>query len=674
MAVLKSDKSMHKSKELAELRGLRYSALRRTLIVGGAGFLLLIIAAVLIVLFSSGGIVESKQQLSSISADWSQSLVTQYEESRAWLGRHGIRTEASIFDNLSNIIFSAILAFDIDQSDPSFFSKLAIGLGAGVLRAGFIIIASLRLWILAILAAFTWHFVSKKVYVKDDLLGQTGNGRHFYSGIRADLYGIVEQGGPATYVRGLACPKSKSAVEAKVSNLGKILEHFGAVNDTNLMLAAIILAHEEVPAYVAPHGEDAELSEAFSGNNLIENTELILTNLLELHASYKAGSLGDLNPDTSLAAVGVNSSDYSELLKIGCDRVLTPGFKQELVETPVEEVATVLLANEAGKVLAYAYDSGRWLRKSNYPELCARAVLNSVVEFSKDYEFHTRQVLRRSLVYGSRRTAFGPVSFPVDLSQKCRALRQWVELLMACPHELSVTTDEVELFGIVSELRQGWDREFLNCVENGDPEVTEHTYSTMTGLFFMPLPNVVNIIRRFTPQEQLERLSTLVAITSRRQLDFIEAEEAKSTDGDAVILPSYERIFSPLTDDEVNTLVEFHELDPTDIRDWSTFRVVLNMFGWLARRVGDYSVPESSIIYAVLKSAEGGEDFNQLGFMGLKGRIGFRSSRLMEHFGLTWNTNFKQVDTATMAETPEDFNKRMNGIEDDVEFQDVAVG
>ena len=673
MASLKSDKAIHKSKEFADLRSLRYGNLRRTLIFGGIILALALVTVAFVHLLSSGGIQESLQQLESAQSEWSVNLANQYRESRSWLSRHGIRSEAVVYDDLSHLIFSFVLMLDAD-SNPSTFSRILIGISTGLLRASFIVIASFRLWILAIILAAIWGLTSRKVHKESDFLGQSGNDRFFYSGIRADLAGIVEEGGPATYLKGLACPETKSVTEAKLSSLGKILEHYGALNNTNLALSAIILAHEETPAYVAPHGEDAKLLDSFTGAGLLANVEEILQQLLELHSSYRS-SIGAADTESSLAAIGVDSGQYAELLKIGTNRVLTATLKQELASIPADQIATLILAFEAGKVMAYGFDSGRWLRKSNFPQLCARAILHSVVAFAEEYDFSTRQELRRALVYGSRKSAFGPVRFPIDLSLKSRAMRQWVELLMACPHELNAVTDEVELFGMVCELKSGWDNTLIEAISNNEEQVIQGIYSTMTGLFFMPLANVVSVIRRFTDIAELHRLSELVAVVSRRQAEFIEAQEVQSTDGDAVIIPSYEKIFAPLANEDLNALAEYHGLNVDDIRDWCTFRVILNSFGWLARRVGDYSVPESSIIFAVLKASDGGPDYNHLGLLGKKGMVAFRASRLMEHFGLTWQDKFLQVESASMAENPQDFDKRMNGIEDDdEEFQDIAVG
>src|SRR5690606_34820245 len=122
----------------------------------------------------------------------------------------------------------------------------------------------------------------------------------------------------------------------------------------------------------------------------------------------------------------------------------------------------------------------------NFSQLTARAVLHSIPDFGREFRNEQRKTIRRALIYGSRSSVFGPVRFAADLTDLSRALRQWVEVLMACPHELDAVSDDVELFGLATEGQQRWAAIiFDRLVEAANREKPE-LYATDTNLLFVP--------------------------------------------------------------------------------------------------------------------------------------------------------------------------------------------
>ena len=95
-------------------------------------------------------------------------------------------------------------------------------------------------------------------------------------------------------------------------------------------------------------------------------------------------------------------------------------------------------------------------------------------------------------------------------------------------------------------------------------------------------------------------------------------------------------------------------------------RVILNSHGWLARRVGDYSVPESSIVFGILRGCAKDQQPNDLGLVGQPGMIPIRASRFEGRWGRDWSRRFIYARSANMAETREHYEKLMKGISDDV--------
>jgi hypothetical protein len=178
----------------------------------------------------------------------------------------------------------------------------------------------------------------------------------------------------------------------------------------------------------------------------------------------------------------------------------------------------------------------------------------------------------------------------------------------------------------------------------------------------MPASQLVSLLRRALEPAEIRRIEALGAVVSSRQ----RVNELARDAGDEYALehPSFERVYPPLSDEEVAQLARIHSLNPNDLKDWSALRIVLSSFGWLARRVGDYTVPESSVIFAVFKAEAGLEGINSLGLLGKVGMVPFRGSRLQDRLGKNWANRFVYVASATMAETTDDYEKLLKGIKE----------
>ncbi|RIL05461.1 MAG: hypothetical protein DCC75_11675, partial [Proteobacteria bacterium] len=124
-----------------------------------------------------------------------------------------------------------------------------------------------------------------------------------------------------------------------------------------------------------------------------------------------------------------------------------------------------------------------------------------------------------------------------------------------------------------------------------------------------------------------------------------------------------ERPLTPISFQEMKDLSKLHEVPVEDLRDWSALRIIPNSYGWLARRVGDLSVPESSVIFGVMKLDAPSSDANELGLIGRKGMVAFRSTRLQNRWGKNWMMRFRACASVQMAETQEDFEKLLRGVQ-----------
>ncbi len=616
-----------------------------------AALIIYIIAAKIIYKDKDQGVLEQIRisQLAEVSA------VADYHAD--WL-EHNLSIGAR--ENFESIAAAVMTSAEFMPPTGDIVSYAWMGVHKGALRALFIVVAWWKFWLIAVVGFALWSVRSFKVWLGNDVLGRQTNGRLFYSGIRGDLKKIVANGTPDVQTPGLACPKYLSAVEVKRSAIGKVLDRYGLSNKTNLRLAGTILAYPKWPAFIALRSEGGLLEAAYNGASLAEHTALVLEAALSLRDTYVqyADNIAALTGNDSKigSEKKLSAEEYVAELKFAFNRVLTTEWKLALVDLTPKELATIILAHEAGKVMAYKEEGPRLVRGSNFPQLCARAVLHSVAEYADEYNFNQRNTIRRSIIYGSRKSVFGPVKFLIDLSPQTRAARQWVELLMACPHELSQVSDEVELYGLICAIHDAWQKALMDdlMVSPADKLVDIIAHNTMA---YVPFQRIMKYFRASLDTRTLNRLNELVAVVSERQQLAIAEGMATGT----IRVPDYLKLFVPLSEQEIATITSQHGLDPDEVRAWSSLRVVLNYYSWLGRRVGDNKVPDNSIIFLATRRQKYETDMPTLVSECFAGMVAIRATRLMDRWGTLWSRKFDSVISVTAVEDMEEFEKFKRG-------------
>jgi hypothetical protein len=290
-------------------------------------------------------------------------------------------------------------------------------------------------------------------------------------------------------------------------------------------------------------------------------------------------------------------------------------------------------------------------------------VLHSIVSYPTDYRFEAREHLRQAIVYALRASAFAPVRMPVEMGQKAIALRQWAEVLVTLPHQLQESAEEIELFGLVREAHERWRDEVLPKANSLVSDFYTSGYSTSSHVLFLPVVVMVKLLRCTVTDRELSRLSELSAIIGARQ--GRSPEVTAPPDMSTIASLTKDRVFPPFTDRELSAMSDLHGISEAELQEWSALRNILASNGWFARCVGDYTVPDSSVIYAVFK-APGFDGANSLGFFGRKGLVPLRGGRCKECCGHDWDRRFQVFSAATMAETRDDFENLLRGIKEEV--------
>lgn len=616
----------------------------------------------------------------SNSTNWSEDFNYKQAYYSDWLASSLGQSSKHFYDTLATQVnVSAHWMIDSgEKSELSFGSSILLSLHLGLLRAFFVLIAWWRPWLLVVLLGLVWGGRSWRVHKESDVLGQCGNDRLYYSGIRAQLDKVTPTGAPDKLVSGLACIDRTSNAEARYSELGKTLERFAAQNQTNLELTAILLKHAEIPPYIAQRGEELLLDKAFSGDKLAGNTHQLMQVILDLHALYadrfklqktfefqlESVAIGAQTAVVSGAGAKLgtlNSKQYAELLKVALHRVLTPSMRYEIAQLTAKEIACAVLAHESGKVMGFGREGDRWVMRSNFIPLCARSVLHSIPQYAMEFSGVARDTIRRAIIYGSRRSLLAPVTLASDLSPAARALRQWVELLVACPHEIESAADDAELYALVSEANRAWSQVLMDGVMTSNPEIISGSCS-FGHMFFMPLQKIVNIMRHLVTPQAVIRLEQLVHRISKRQelSSLLQRADGSGKSG----VPAYEKIPAPISDETIFRLASDHEVKAEDLKFWSTMRVVLGMNGWLGRRVGENTVSENSIIFLVCKGAPDSYSRNSLGLSTIASMVPLRSTRIEDRLGETWGTRMQQLRFVRMSESREGVDRLLSGHDD----------
>ena len=441
-------------KDARELKRLRRSSRLRT--VGTMAFIVISLGFVFAVLASVDRDHSANQRYTDSQLhSWTDDFKAQRKSYTDMVGRYGGKGAAQSFERYSLKLFTSVsqsIPADVPYNELGLASRIMLSIYLGLLQLSFILIVWWKIWLLVLVAAMVWGCWSLRPYKAKDFLGVLTNGTLFYTGIRADLENVNSDGAPNVQAQGLACPQSVPLSQAKRSAMAKILEEHDALNNTTLELVAILEFYREYPAYIAEQGEEELLAQAMDVPNLPTNAAYLLSVAFDLLNHYKAGRFSSAEVGASPTPVGEQSpeeikampiEEYMQAYRSCLHRSLTPDMRSALAELSYTELAAIVLGFESGKVLAYGYEAGKWVRTSNFPQLSARAVLHSVASFSDDYDYDSRTTVRRALIYASRQSAFGPVRLPVALSATARAARQWTELQLATPHQLHATTDAV---------------------------------------------------------------------------------------------------------------------------------------------------------------------------------------------------------------------------------------
>ncbi|MFN8391975.1 MAG: hypothetical protein U0136_16920 [Bdellovibrionota bacterium] len=532
------------------------------------------------------------------------------------------------------------------------------------LRGGFVLIAFWPYWIIGFVSgyyAFRGRFRGKRT---EDLLGACDRGvTPFYSGIYGPLRSNNSFSATDFTCPNLATPGMVKKEVAVAHPLVQTLNKFGANNSTNTDLVRVILNYADYPSFVEgeqaseeePEGSEPPDKQAppvapFVTNNGMPLEQGAMEGLdacLSAHAMLK--EYVALASQRQLSHTHLNShfEAHLALVKEVAANVphgamllssLTPHRAWALAQIPSTMIASAYLATEAGKCLVYQRQGAGFVRISRYPHLQARAVIQSIVSWGKEYNGDARLVMRQAIICSRRHGDFGRAFLPDRMPVESRALRDWLEVLYAEPKKREIVAQLVELDAHIEEVSVNWravySRRMRQALDiRNAPEVTPGTDPSVArfwkgvvykSVVLVPLSEVIAMALRGVDEFRLKRMVELINLSQRYQTSISISAR----------LPGFKRQATEVQN-AVQTLAG--KAGSKGLLDrWLIVRRMLTRYNWLSTRVGDDAVPDDGVIMGVILANNTETQAPEV--HALDALVPIRQRRYDEMFGKSWET------------------------------------
>ncbi len=536
-------------------------------------------------------------------------LVHAIDGYRTWLADRSGSTQVLIFESLLSLsINGGLLIHDFRSGESETQIPIAgwnLGTIGVIARCAFVILAGFKLWITAALLTVLLKWLLLRPYSGNDILGQTGNGRPFFSGMQVPIELTEVAGSPSLHVRGLACLPKGSTKSASSRNLLRCLDQFEASNATNRELVAVLAGAPTIPK------QPVELA---------DYAEVLLASSLLAHRDMSAPESGEFKADQSNFVPDKLNTEIASVFR----RVITPDLRPHLAGVAPGEIATLVLSVQAGKILASTQTENGWIQNSSYPNLSARAVLHSLENYPTDYSANQRQRLRQALVFAIRQTDFGQVCLPAGFSPDFQALRSWSELCLASPNELDQKANAVESTNWQNLIHQRFQESLGGLMDS--PQGSDALAACCCGnVVLIPQSRIVNVFSASINPTDLRRMVELAQVID---------PDIKDVPGTAPDSPH---------------------------ATWRVIHRALSQHGWLCQKVGTSSVPTGGVVTVVVEPEANGLEGTPGKLIVLKDVVPIRASLVTRSLGDEWRRRVACVRGLSVITSESELQEVLSG-------------
>lgn len=526
-----------------------------------------------------------------------------------------------------------------------------------LLNLGFVFIAFWPIWgASACLAVLAMMLIAKKQRRRAlDILGACHNRiTSFYSGFYVPLNPNHKISGTDFSCMSMATPRLATRSPALAHKLTATLKEFEALNETNLSLVRIILAYKDYPGIVDSENGAETSNDSFRGLSLGSRFHSPANTFVNNELTLETAACDSLNSaltaqrffrrffsSSSLATQPTTYSSFSEFLakeggKLGSTalslvKLATIKRAHAISKLHPAIVASAVLALEAGKSMTFERAGIKFTPISRFPNLQARAVIQSIESYHKEYSGDVRLVIRQAILcarrHGDLFRTFVPVSMPIP----SRALRDQLEFLYAKPSGRSELGEFIELHAYLEEIYSSWRDNFIPsiCKNTGEGQENNSKFATF-GLIYksvvlVPLAKIVEALSPSLEDEVVEsRVSQLISNT--KHIRGVYASSSR--------LPGFGNKVVQLQESKIDHSAELESWGPeVNKQRWLIAKEFLTKYNWLSTRIGDNAVPENGIVYAlnIHSTLNGGQTVE-----GLSSVVPLRQRRFKEIFGPQW--------------------------------------
>ena len=199
---------------------------------------------------------------------------------------------------------------------------------------------------------------------------------------------------------------------------------------------------------------------------------------------------------------------------------------------------------------------------------------------------------------------------------------------------------------------------------------------TGTDLVFVPVEALVEMLTSCISSKERTRLRQVLQRVSQSSKPISSSSEEEDSPSVSRKL-RFESFHTNLG--QAEAVAKLHNVKREGLIEWFPLRYVLANYGWLASRVGEYSVPTTSLIFGVFWPVPQSSGGNEHGRLGKSALVALRGSSFQELLGERWKTNFDYIERASMADSPEAYKRLLLGeapedVEDVGELEDFDNG
>ncbi len=421
----------------------------------------------------------------------------------------------------------------------------------------------------------------------------------FYSGFYAKLKANNSLSATETACPGLACPQMTNAQIALNDRLSKILKSFSALNQINIDLVRVILAYQDYPSSIKKTQNITE-NLIIEETNIKEKTTLCIESLLNAHKNLNALFASQKNDLDNFKKDNLYQNSLNKL----CSKVdpyaanllkaLSFNKAFELAQLPATAVATAYLACEAGKSLLFKKDDRIFHQISQFPQLQARAVLQSLESYFESYSGDSRLIIRQAILCAQRENT-GILLLPENMPLSSQALRDLLEILYADLEDQQEISAAIELENLLLELYQNWLFSYESLLQKKENKNFRLGINYKSFILY-PLKEMINLAFSNIDQNKFDRIKNLLKLENFS--DSTRVSELK--------LPS--------------------DLSAEIQQKWLILRKALQKNNCLSGRIGENIVPVNSLIYSLVFLAN--EDGKEINIYGLENLVPLRKHKI----------------------------------------------